>query len=129
MPYVAETGTSFLSRICDDLSLIIDRKYWTELKSGLGAEKILHRKVLTKVRVGNVIEDAGVKAYEIGGLKGDQIGYKVCAQLAFHSRSSDKTFDAPPKKLEEKLSGDPQSQLENMFRRLHKENDKIPFVR
>ena len=128
-PYAAETCTSFLSRICDNLSLVREWKYLSALKSGLGADKILHRKVLTKVKVGNVIEDGGVKAYEVGGIKENSIGYKVCAQLAFHSRSSDKTFDEPPRRLEERLEGDPKEQLESMFRKLHRQNDKIEFVR
>jgi hypothetical protein len=127
MPYVTKSGSSLLGRIYDELSLLTDRRYW-ELKSELGANKILHGRILTKVKVGNMVADAGTTAYEMGGLKAKGVGYTVRALLAFHSKSSDKAFDEPPKILEERLNGDPHKQLESMLHRLHEKNDKVEFV-
>jgi hypothetical protein len=129
----APTGPDrpFLTKVSDMISCITDSNYWYDLQSKLALDKVLGKRRLTlQARIGRYVVDAGVKAYDMWGLKRRDEKNFVRAAVVYHSRGAiDGTFDEDPKVAEEELKGDPNQQAKDLLKKLHKEHDKLNYLK
>ncbi len=130
MPEVsAGLDRSFLTKVADGISCITDLNYWSDLKNKLNLDKVLgKRRVTLQAKLGRYAVDAGVKAYEIWGVKRSNEKDFVCAAVVYHSRGKiDGGFDGEPAVVEEELKVDPTQQAKSMLEKLHKRHDKLNY--
>lgn len=110
--------------LADRIAFLTDGKYWSELQSKLGIDKIIGKRRLT---LETAFGPSGVKAYEMWGTKKDEKGLYVRAAVAYHSIGNEGTFDehGQPIIVEEELKGNPTQQAKTLLERLHKKHDKV----